>query len=194
VPRARQLRTASGLVVDDIVGRARLDHPLPLGEGRGEGTAQSIERSCDRGYGTYTLSACRFRGNFTLTPKPEESPRIIMGRRSGPSSPLSLRERGLGVRVKTSEAGHCVPEESRVRGSVRPALQYPHPTLSRWERVVYASDRSCRFFRGDSSAPTPLSRRERGAQPLRASRLARCARVLPEVTLMFHSPLWGGQH
>src|ERR1039457_846695 len=81
-------------------------------------------------------------GDNSLTRSPEEFPRIMIARKGSPSSPLSLRERGLEVRAKISEAGHRVLRGSRVRSSVRPTMQYPHPALSRRERVVYTSDRS----------------------------------------------------
>jgi hypothetical protein len=134
--------------------------PLPSGEGWGEGTALRVEPCRELGCGTCVTSTSGFKRGFALTPALDESPRIRTVRKGGLSSPLSLRERGLGVRAKISEAGRRVPEESRVRSSVRPTKQHPHPALSRRERVVYASDRSFGFFRGDSSAPA-LSQWER---------------------------------
>jgi hypothetical protein len=129
-------------------------HPNPSPEGRGA----SEELRCPR---VSVGHLGRGENRCLLTPTPEESPRIIMGRRGCPSSPLSLRERGLGVRVKISEAGRRVPEGSRVRSSVRPTKRYPHPALSRRERVVYARDRAFKVLGGDSLAPT-LSPRGRG--------------------------------
>jgi hypothetical protein len=143
------------------------NHPLPSGEGWGEGTALHVEPCRELGCGTCVTSTSGFKRGSALTPAPDESPRIGTVRKGGLSSPLSLRERGLGVRARISEAGHRVLRGSRVRSSARPTMQYPHPALSRRERVVYASGRSLGLFRGDSSAPA-LSQWERviyGSKP-----------------------------
>src|ERR1035437_9868843 len=50
---------------------ARADHPLPLGEGWGEGNALQVEPCSERGSSTFMTSASGFRRCFTLTPKPE---------------------------------------------------------------------------------------------------------------------------
>jgi hypothetical protein len=99
-----------------------------------------------------------------------ESPGIMLSRKGSPSSPLSLRERGLGVRAKILAAGRRVLAGRRSRSSVRPPLQYPHPALSRGERVVYASDRSTKVFCGDSSVPKPSAPpRHPPPRPLRSA-------------------------
>ena len=67
--------------------RPQVDHPLPPGEGRGEGTALHVEACCGRGHSTWVTSASGSQevcpritnGHFTpplirLTPMPVPAP------------------------------------------------------------------------------------------------------------------------
>ena len=49
------------------VTRPQVDHPLPPGEGRGEGTALHVEACCGRGHSTWVTSAS---GSQEVSPSP----------------------------------------------------------------------------------------------------------------------------